>query len=184
VEKYLFALFLAPPALTIAYSMLEYAGKLDDWTGRRSALSGLERLISASGSPISWIYDDEQDRAVFHALEKRISKRTTEAKVRRALAEGHRPGCITVGGLPMALAGVPDDWPAARKRVYTPSHPVLYLFDVDRSGGKGKGERVCSLGELERWLAEEKDRRAYYLGAVALGIISLTFIAIRLLTTG
>ncbi|QHC49798.1 hypothetical protein EKK97_09525 [Billgrantia tianxiuensis] len=60
----------------------------------------------------------------------------------------------------------------------------MYLFNVTRYGGQGKGERVCTLGELEKWLADEKDVRKYYLGAVALGFIAITFIALRFVTTG
>ncbi|MCE8032183.1 hypothetical protein [Halomonas sp. MCCC 1A11057] len=114
----------------------------------------------------------------------RISRKTRVEKMRKVLTEGHRPSCITVGGEPIPISGLPPEWESAQKRAYTPAHSVMYLFNVTRYGGQGKGERVCTLGELEKWLADEKDVRKYYLGAVALGFIAITFIALRFVTTG
>ncbi|MBF2088301.1 MAG: hypothetical protein IGR80_10830 [Synechococcales cyanobacterium K44_A2020_017] len=180
----LLALVLAPPVLTVVYACLEHSGKLDIWFGRRAALDGLDRLKSASGYPTSWIYNDDKDRVLFTALEKRISKRTQVKKISKVLAEGHRPSCITVGGEPIPISGVHPEWESTQKRVYTPAHSVMYLFNVTRDGGQGKAERVGTLGELEKWLSDEKDVRKHYIGAVALGFIAITFIVLRFVTTG
>ena len=147
-------------------------------------MEGLDRLKSASGFPVSWIYNDDKDFMLFTALEKRISRKIQVEKIRKVLTEGHSPSCITVGGEPIPISGVPTEWESAQKRAYTPAHSVMYLFNVTRDGGQGKGERVCTLGELEKWLADEKDERKYYLGAVALGLIAIAFIVLRFVTTG
>lgn len=180
----LFLLFIAPTLLTIAYAVAEQMGVIDRVFGRKAALEGLRRLKSASGFPASWIYSDSEDRKVFDALEKRISKRTTEVKIRKALASGVKPTCITIGGAPIVLNGLPDTWQPGQSRVYTSAHPVVYLFGVERSGGMGKGERACTLGELEAWLSSEKDARKFCLGAVVVGIVSVGLVALRLASTG
>lgn len=184
MNYYLLILFLVPPLLAIVYAHLEHFGKLDQWCGRKAAIEGLNRLKSASGYPDSWIYNDEKDLALFTALEKRISKKTQVERVRKVLTDGHRPSCITIGGGPIPIAGVPPEWESAQKAAYTSAHSVMYLFGVTRAGGNGKAERVCTLGELEKWLTDEKDARKYYLGAVALGLISTTFIVLRFANAG
>lgn len=176
----LLVLFLAPPLLTLVYAILEHKRFFDWVTGRRLAVEALERLKSAKGFPTSWIYDDDQDRKYFAALEKQISRKTKSEKIRHVLSDGIKPSCITVGGEPVSLRGVPNNWEIGDQRVYLPRHPVMYLFGVTRDGGEGKGDRVCSLGELDKWLSDEKENRKFVLGAVALGLISITFVVLRL----
>lgn len=180
----LFLLFIAPTLLTMAYAVAEQMGVIDRVFGRKAALEGLRRLKSASGFPVAWIYSDAGDRRVFDALEKRISKFTTEAKIKKVLASGVKPTCITIGGAPILLNGLPDTWEPGQSRVYTSAHPVMYLFGVERSGGKGKGDRACTLGELEAWLSSEKDARKSWLGAVVVGILSVGLVALRVASTG
>jgi hypothetical protein len=179
MSPHLIFLFLAPPALTLLYAVLEHFKVLDRWFGRDHAIEGLERLRSGSGFPKSWIFDDAQDKACFVQLEKRISKMTRSKTIKAILSKGVRPSLITVAGQPVLLTGVPANWETTDKLIYLSGHPVLYTFGVTRSGGEGKADRACSLGELEKWLNDEKERRKFFLGAVALGIISITFIVLR-----
>jgi hypothetical protein len=183
MNYYLLALFLASPLLAIIYAYWEYSGLLDQWLGRKAALEALDRLKSARGYPDSWIYNDNKDIELFTALEKRISKKTQVDEIRKVLAEGHQPSCITVGGDPVPIAGVPQAWNSAHKGAYTPAHPVMYLFNVTRDDGQGKVGLVCTLGELEKWLSDEKDARKYCLGSLALGLITIIFIVWRFVTT-
>lgn len=181
MNYYLLALFLAPPLLTLVHAYLEHSGRFDQWFGRKAAIQGLQRLKSASGYPNAWIYNDETDNKHFAALEKRITKNTQVEKIRKVLTEGHRPSCIVVGGNPISISGIPPEWEQAQKYTFLPDHSVLYLYGVTRDGGQGKAERVCTLGELEKWLSEEKDARKYYIGTVALCLVAVAFIALRFL---
>lgn len=179
MNYYIITLFLMPSLLTVVYAYLEYSGRLDRWLGRKAAVEGLNRLKSASGYPTSWIYNDENDRIHFSALEKRISKKTQVEKIRKVLAEKHQPSCIVVGGEPVSINGIPPEWDTAQKRAYLPDHSVMYLFGVPRNGGNGKADSVCTLGELEKWLNDEKETRKYYIGGLTLGLISVAFIVLR-----
>jgi len=184
MNYFLLALFLTPPLLAILYAVLEHTGKIDLWLGRKDAIEGFERLKSPAGYPVSWIYNDEQDHRHFVALEKRITKKTTVTKLKKVLDSGSLPSCITVAGKPISINGVPEEWDQSLTSVYTHSHSIVYLFGVARNGGNGKGERACTIGELEKWLADEKDARKYYIGALALGFIAVALILIRFYAVG
>lgn len=172
-------LMIAPPILAILYAIAEQVGWMDRVTGRRSALNGLKRMRSATGYPKAWIFNDASNACEFAALERRISRRTQEPAIKQALAEGAKPSCILVGGNPVQLTGLPPHWPLEYQRVYLPEHSILYMFGVVAEGGTGKAERVCTIGELEKWLSEEKDARKYKVGALAIGLISLVFLLLR-----
>lgn len=161
-------------------SILRYWTEL---TGRLLAAEGLERLRSGAGYPVSMIFDDAPDREIFVQLEKRISKRTTSKKIKEILGQGTQPSLISVAGQPVLLIGVPDTWDQKDKCVYLSAHPVLYCFGATRTGGKGKADKACSIGELEKWLSDEKENRKFVLGAIVLGILSATFIVLRLVIT-
>jgi hypothetical protein len=175
----LVALIVTPPILAITYAIAEHLGWMDRLTGRKAASDGLKRMRAATGFPQAWIFDDEEDRREFSALEARISRKTQVEKIKKVLAEGARPSCILIGGEPIPLAGVSPEWPLEYRRVYLPEHSVMYMFGVTRAGGPGKAERVCTIAELEKWLAEEKDSRRYKVGALAIGLISLVFLLLR-----
>ncbi len=176
----LWILFLAPPCITLVYGTFEYVGIIDKITGRNYACMALDRLRSTKGYPETWIYDDESDEPYFKAIEIRISKHVRPGKLRRTLDDGHRPSCITTAGQPIALTGVPPDWHQEDLHVWLPNSPVMYLFGVSRDGGKGKGERACSLADLDKWLEKEKQQYRFYVGVLALGTISTALIVMRL----
>jgi hypothetical protein len=173
------ALILTPPTLALAYAIAEQLGWMDRLTGRKAAIDGLKRMRAATGFPHAWIFDDESDKREFVALEQRISRKMQVDKIKKVLAEDVRPSCILIGGDPIALTGIPAEWPLEYRRVYLPEHSVMYMFGVTRSGGKGTSDRVCTVGELEKWLAEEKDARRYKVGGLSIGLISLAFLLIR-----
>jgi hypothetical protein len=173
-------LVLAPPLTAIVYATLEWSGQLDRLTGRNVAVEGLERLRSTAGFPTSWIYDDDIDRKVFSTLEGRISKRTTDAQTRSNLDAGHRPTLIATAGAPVAIQGVPEDWPQEARLFYSDEHPVLYAIGSVRGGGvPGKATRACTLGELDKWLTSERDGRRLLLGGILVGLLSLSVAAVR-----
>lgn len=172
---YQLLLFLAPPAITLLYATLEHYGVLDWATGRKYALEGLSRLQSTAGYPVSIIYDDDQDRHVFHALGKRIARRSSAARDANA-----RPTAITVIGKPIALEGVPPNLPQEKRFVYTHQQPVFFAAGAMRGAGGGQAYYACSLGELEKWLSQEKDARKHWVGAIAIGLFSISFIVLRL----
>jgi hypothetical protein len=176
---FLSLLIITPPVLTIAYAISEHLGWMDRLTGRKAANDALKRMRTATGFPRSWIFNDDEDKREFSALEKRISRKTQVDTIKKVLGDGARPSCILIGGEPISLAEVPPEWPVEYRRVYLPEHSIVYLFGVTRAGGQGKAERVCTIGELEKWLTEEKDARRYKIGGLAIGVLSLVFLLLR-----
>jgi hypothetical protein len=170
------------PAVQLAYVVGEHFGAWDRLSGRADALAGLRRLKSGHGYPESWIYDDAKDQRVFKALASRISRLVTREALKQVLADGHRPSLITIGGSPIALTHLPPQWPAEERRVYVSEHPVIFVFGVTRNEErqKGKAERACSIGDLERDLERERGRRQFWFGTVAIVLIG---IAMTLVTT-
>lgn len=174
-----FLLFL-PPILAIFYRWFEYKGVVDKITGRHFALEGLRRLNSGAGHPVSWIYNKDHDQLVFLALEKRISKNTSMEKIKKVIDQGFKPSLISTAGIPMQINGVPNEWPQEERCSYLPNQPVLYVFDSTDASEAQKGDKACTLAELESWLQEEKDGRLFWLGVVFLGMISIILLIIRL----
>lgn len=175
----LLILFMLPPFLAIGYRWLEHIGVVDKITGRDKALEGLARLRSTAGFPKSWIYDKDEDQPVFAALEKRISKNTIILKMADTLSHGHRPTLITTAGSPITIQGVPPEWPQEERMTYAPNQPVMYIFDTPGTKTDQKGDKVCTLEELDMWLKNEKDNRAFWLGVVLLGLVSISLILVR-----
>lgn len=177
----LLTLFVAPSLIALIYAMLEHTGYLDQVTGRKDAVDALARLKSAAGFPVSFLYDDDQDSRLFTALEKRISKNVPVVAKNGDVIKQARPSCITVAGQPVPLNGVPNEWPQECRFAYLSEHSVMYLFGVARTGNQkaGKALRVCTLGQIEKWLTEEKDARKHWVGAVAIGLISVAFVFLR-----
>lgn len=173
-------LVLIPPVFAILYRWLEHRGFIDKVTGRSLALDGLRRLKSTSGYPKSWIYNEGDDQRIFTELEKRISKKTLMPKIQQVIKQGHKPKLISTAGSPVEINGVPPDWPQEERFSYLPNQPILYVFDTPDSKTGEKGDKACTLGELEAWLQEEKDSRLFWLGAFALGMVSITLLVLRL----
>jgi hypothetical protein len=169
------------PLVELLYAIGEHLSWWDRLSGRGKALQGFERLRTPTGYPKGWIYNDEEDRQVFRALEKRLRKTITSDKLAATLSEGHAPSLITMGGDPFLLTGIPADWPAEEKRVYTSEHPVMMIFGVSREGGQGKGERACSLGELESQLDLERTRREFWAGSLAIALLGVALALVGIL---
>ncbi|MEK8016587.1 MAG: hypothetical protein VSS75_006935 [Candidatus Parabeggiatoa sp.] len=173
-------LFFIPPVLAIIYRWLEQVGVIDKLTGRSLAIDGLKRLKSTSGYPKSWIfYNEDGDKRIFIQLEKRISKKTRMPKIQQIIKQGHKPKLISTAGKAIAICGLPPDWPQDERYSYLPNQPILYVFDAPGTKGQ-KGDKVCTLEEFEKWLQEEKDSRLYWLGVIALGVVSIALLVLRL----
>jgi hypothetical protein len=75
--------------------------------------------------------------------------------------------------------------------MYLNSHPVLYYFGISRQDAdaaednvqKGKAEFVCTIGELESWLDEERNQRKFWVGTLAISLFSIALLALRLSLT-
>lgn len=173
-------LFFVPPVLAIAYRWLEYVGAIDKVTGRSLALEGLSRLKSTSGYPKSWIYNKDDDKQIFVQLEKRISNKTLVKKMQQVIKQNHRPKLISTAGRPIEIAGVPPEWSQEERYSYLPNQPVLYVFDAPGTKTGEKGDKACTLEELENWLQNEKDSRLFWLGVIALGMVSIALVVLRL----
>lgn len=94
-------------------------------------MQGLSRLVHGDGYPETWIFQDEKE---FHALERIISPKTKNQKLKAIIKQGLRPSCISIDGGQTQKANIPPDWPSA---TFTPDTAyVLYLFRVDREGGR------------------------------------------------
>lgn len=150
---YIIILYTLGPIIVLVYKVLEYYGFWNYISGRKYAISGLRRLNSTSGYPISWIGNEGDDKREFNALLKRIKRNTKEVKIKNILKEGHKPSLLVTGGSPILLEGIPKEWPQEQTCFYSSSHPVIMMFGVSKIGrGNGKAEKCCALGELEKWI--------------------------------
>jgi hypothetical protein len=177
------ALFLLAPLIGIIYSVLEHFGVWDRISGRKSALTGLNRLRNGSGYPTSWIYDDAADREIFESLLRRVRKRTENKRLKEVLNTGSKPSLITTGGAPLSIPQVPYFWPQEHRCLYTENHSVLFVFGVSRSEQgrqQGKADRACTLKDIDDWLRDEKENRKFWVGTLTVGTLSVVLIAARL----
>lgn len=172
-------LIITPPLLALLYAIAEYTGWLDRVTGRKAAIEGLRRLRTTTGYPLAWIYNDPNDQSEFDELEKRITKKTQVENIKNLSSKGLRPSCILVGGAPIQITGVPTEWPIEYQRVFLSEHSIMYMYGVARAGGMGKIERACSIGDLDKWLTDERDSRKYKIGSLAIGLISLALLIVK-----
>jgi hypothetical protein len=173
-------LYILAPVIAAGYKALDYWGVLDKYTGRTKAVKGLERLKSTAGFPVNTLFDDNEDRDVFDPLYTRIAQKTKSDKIKAALLEGHRPSLIGTVGQPIAIEGVPPDWGLEERFFYSQNHPVLFFFGVNRQGGQGKGDKVCTLAELDKWLDQEKKDREFWVGVVVVTLLSTASVLFRL----
>lgn len=158
--------------LTILFAIGERFSWWDYLTGREYAVEGLERLRSAEGYPKSWIYrDKKEDKKIFFSLERRINKYSKETKLRQIVKNNIHPTIITVGGNPLIIYGLK---PGMMNRVYSSVHPVLYLYFPEKQReGKGKALQVCTLGELQRWLEQEKNALRFWVITILFGSLTV-----------
>jgi len=176
-----FLLYQSPAIVACIYAALEHFGAIDIITKRKQAIQGLKRLQSGAGYPITFIYNDEEDSAVFNALYKRIKKNIRlKKRISDVLSEGHIPSAIVTAGKPLSIEGLPPEWKQDERTFYSQSHPVLFLFGVKREGeGKGKADKACTIQDIEDGLREEKDSRKFWLGVLVIAILSCVFFFAR-----
>jgi len=178
-------LYTLGPIIVLIYKILEYYNFWNYISNRRYALSGLDRLKCPSGFPKSWIYNEDTDKKEFNALYKRIKRNTKNDKVKNVIKEGNKPSLLTIGGNPISLEGILPEWKQENKAFYSSNHSVLMIFGVTKNGGgKGKAERCCTLGELEKWIDSEKKKWDFWLGVVVMTIFSIASIIWRLEVLG
>ena len=178
-------LYTLGPIIVLIYKILEYFNFWNYLTKRKYTLSGLDRLKNPSGIPKSCIYNKDTDKKEFNALFKRIKRNTKIDKIKNVLKEGNKPTLLIVGGYPIPFQGIPPEWKQENKAFYSSNHSVLMIFDVTQNGtGKGKAERCCTLGELEKWIDSEKKKWDFWLGVVIMTIFSVASIIWRLQVLG
>lgn len=170
----LIILIVLGPLIGILYATLDYLGVIDKWTKLNYAEQALARLESTAGFPQSWIFNDSLDQKHFKEIFRIIKKRTKQGKIIKVLEEGHKPSLLTVGGTPIRVNGIPENWSQEEKYNYTDSHPIILAFNVQRStDSKAKGDKVCTIGELRTWVKKEKDKYSYIVGAIVIGLIAI-----------
>ena len=177
-------LILAAPLLIILYRVIKQIGVWDKLVGRDKALEGLKRLRSTAGYPVSFIYDKQQDIKVFEALFQRMRKHCEKLKIRDVLDDEIRPYLIATAGDPIEIKGLPPDWSQEARFSYPDNQPVLMVFKTPENldgtdKQNNKGDKVCTLGELNTWLNEEKDRLDFYIGVILFGFASILLTLIR-----
>ncbi len=176
-------LSVAAPVVGVLYAVGEYSGTWDRLSGREQAMAGLRRLETATGYPHSFVFARGTDGRVFDALFRRVRQlvsRETASALRQA---GLKPLLITVGGQPMQLSGLPQEWEQKDRAYYSSGHPVLVVYGshVDDHGSisDGKAERVCSVGELTDQLEREKANWRFYVGTLMTALLSVALIILR-----
>lgn len=177
---------LTVPLLVILYRVIKQLGVWDKLVGRDKALEGLKRLRSCAGYPVNCIYDNQQDIKVFEELLHRMRKHCKEPKIIGVLDSKLRPYLIATLGHPIEIKGVPSDWAQEARFFYPDNQPVVMAFKVSGNSDvfdsqKDKGDKVCTLGEMDNWLGEEKDRLDFIIGVILFGSASILITLIRFL---
>jgi len=103
-------LSLAAPVIGIFYAIGEPSGLWDRVSGREYAEMGVRRLETATGYPKAWIYNHGSDRQVFGSLLRRLESRVPRETLVELRKAGLRPVLITVGGAPLRLPELPEQW--------------------------------------------------------------------------
>ncbi len=168
-------LYLAPPIMVLLYKILEYCGFWNHISGRDNAINTLNRLKTATGFPDSFIYNNEKDRKEFDALFTRIKKKTKIKKIIKVLGAGNEPSLLTTGGNPTSLGPLPDGWKQEERFYYSQNHPILMVFEKE-----GKGDKCCTLGELEKWIDDERKNWDFILGTIIVTIFTIASILLRI----
>lgn len=179
--------YLIAPVVGIIYSICEHCGVWDKLTGREAAINGLRRLRSGGGYPESWVYNRDSDRTHFKALLRRINKIASK-NPKDPLGNGLRqeagePALITPGGDPLAIKGLPCDWPQKSKCFYSDNYPVLLVFGALKGDGavkNGKAFRACTLKDIDDCIKRERENRRFLVGTLMVGIIAIASIITRL----
>jgi hypothetical protein len=173
-------LFLAAPIITLIFSLGEFFGWWDCLSGRKKAIEGFDRLRFAHGFPKGFVYDDDQDREIFDALVKCISKNTRDEALRKMLDKGKRPSVIVVIGQPQPIIGIPTDWEQPARFFYPSEQPIMMGFNWARSNAESidgnQSATVCRVGtisDLREWIDKEKEQRKFWIGTVVVSFISL-----------
>lgn len=173
-------IILSPAIISILFATCRNFGILDVLTGRDHVIQGIERLKNTAGYPINFIYSDKsEDEKIFKELYKRIKKRSKEPTMSLALEIPHQPIYITTAGSPLPIFNVDPQWPQSARFYYSSNHPVLYVFKIDQIQ-LGKAVKVCTIGDFENWLRDEKEKLDFWVGSIILGILSIVLIIIRL----
>lgn len=172
--------YILAPIITLLYKLLDYNKWIDKVTGRTFRISGLKRLQTCTGFPNGWIYNDEKDKEEYTALMKIIKENTKSEKLKSILKKESQPSIIITAGDPHILNGIDPKWELHEKAYYSNNHPVMVIFGVSREGGSGKGEKACTLGDLEKWIEDEKRTREFWIGAFAISLLSIGLIIGRL----
>lgn len=179
-------LILVLPLLAILYRVIKQFGVWDKLTSRDKAMEGLKRLRSTAGYPVSFIYDNQQDNKVFEALFQRMKRHCRGLKIRSVLDSGSRPYIIATAGEPIEIKGIPPDWSQEARFFYPDNQPILMMFKSpeapDETQSKNyMGDKVCTLGELDTWLSEEKDQLDFCIGVILFGTVSIFITIIRII---
>lgn len=178
---YIIILYTLGPITMLLYKVLEYYKFWDCITNRKYAISGLERLKNGSAYPISWIFNDENNKKEFNALFNRIKKNTQAENIKSLLIDGFKPDLLATAGMPIIIGGINPEWKQEYKAFYSSNHPILMTFKVNICGETIiKGDRCCSIGELEKWIDNEKKKWDFWLGVVVMTIFSIASIIWRL----
>ena len=183
------SLIFAAPLLAMLYRVVKQFGVWDKLAGRDKALQGLNRLKSAAGYPVNFIYaSNQQESRVFEALLKRIKKHSKESKIRDVLDDGFHPYLIATAGDPIEIKGVPSDWSQEAKFFYPDNQPVLVVFKIPKNSDENdskndKGDKACTLGELDTWLSQEKDQLDFCIGVILFGFASIVIRLLSLIST-
>lgn len=175
-------LYTLAPVIAFVYKILDFYKIIDKMSGRELRILGLNRLKLVTGYPKGWIYNESDDKIIFNALFKIISKNTKSEKLKKVLDKNITPSLICVVGLPNEINGIDPNWEIHERSFYSGNQPVMLIFNINKTNQNqiGKGERACTLEELGKWIDEEKRNREFWIGTVSITIISISLLISKL----
>ena len=185
-KRLMLFLTILGPAIVLLYVTLDHFGVIDKFTNQDDLEQGIGRLQNPYGYPYTYVYNDSTDKEHFDILFKIIRQnakwiRGDKKKLDflELLDQGHVPDLIATAGEPIKIKGLIDSYPQEDKYFYADNHPILVIFNSPRDGGKGKGKggKVCTIGDLKKWSEKRKLKYIYIIGGIGITILT-TAIAI------
>ncbi|MCH7690911.1 MAG: hypothetical protein IIA17_07705 [candidate division Zixibacteria bacterium] len=143
---------------------------------RNIVLSVWERFTRSQGWPNSIIFDDEPEfEVLLNFMKSRSSIDSVRNDTRIPSAVARLGGTIT----PPMIGDVSENWPKFHYAIET--SPLIFLYDYQRSTAKrndsadsARIQYVCTLGELQMWVEESRNKERFWIAAILVNFLSLT----------
>ena len=162
--------------ISVGYASGDYLGWWDKLCSRDTVHSIWERFTRSQGWPNSIIFDDEPEfEVLLDFMKSRTSIDSVKNDTRTPSAIARLGGTMT----PPMIGDVSENWPKFHYAIET--SPLISLYDYQRSTAKRNNsadsariQYVCTLGELQMWVEESRNKERFWIAVILANFLSLT----------